>query len=151
MPNTNLKAVIVTIAENKSHYYEYNKGQILHNSDLDNQGINDYQDAKTSHNHSTSSGEVVIAGNENNWKGEMNKDHLEHVFIHLKSLLLPESKLHDVTNILIFFSSNTPKHDLEKAISDFKDEHHKVEINIVSKNLHDHNNIEAAAKAHYHD
>jgi hypothetical protein len=48
MPNTNLKAIIVTIAENKSHYYEYNKGQILHNSDLDNQGIDDYQDAKVS-------------------------------------------------------------------------------------------------------
>lgn len=149
MPNNNLKALIVTIAENKSHYYEYNKGQILHNSDIDNQGIADYQDAKAGHNLSASSGGVVIDGNENNWKGEMNKDHLEHVFIHLKTLLLPQSKLNDTTNILIFFSSNTPKHDLEKAIADFKDEHHKVNIDIVSKNLHDHQHIEAAAKAHY--
>ena len=143
MPNTNLKAIIVTIAENKSHYYEYNKGQILHNSDIDNQGL------KADHSFAGAAGEVKISGNEDNYKSEMNKDHLEQAFSHLKTLLLPESKLHDTTNILIFFSSNTAKHDLEKAISDFKDQHHKVNIDIIAKNLNDHNHIEAAAKAHY--
>jgi hypothetical protein len=149
--SNNLKAIIVTIQENKSHYYEYNKGSILHNSIVDNDGIVEFQEAKAAHNLSASSGGVVIDGNENNWKGEMNKDHLEHVFIHLKGLLSAESPLHSIDNILIFFSSNTPKHDLEKVISDFKDEHHKVNIDIISKNLHDHDHIEKAAKEHYNN
>jgi hypothetical protein len=149
MPNDILKVIVITIQENKSSFYEYSNGQILHSSNIPNERISEYQDAKATHNHSTSSGELIIDGNDNKWKGEMNNDHLKHVFIHLKTLLLPESKLHSITNILIFFSSNTPKHDLEKVITDFNHEHHKVQIQIVAKNLIDHNDIETAAKSYY--
>jgi hypothetical protein len=79
----------------------------------------------------------------------MNKDHLEHVFIHLKALPAEGSTLQKMDTILIFFSSNTPKHDLEKAIEDFKDEHHKVNIEIVNKNIHGHEMIEKAAHEYF--
>jgi hypothetical protein len=149
MHNPNQKAIVVTIQENNSHYYEYSAKKLLHNSTVDNDGIADYQEAKAAHNLSASSGGVVIDGNENNWKGEMNKDHLEHVFIYLKALLAEGSTLQNMDTILIFFSSNTSKHDLEKAIEDFKDEHHKVNIEIINKNIHGHEMIEKAAHEYF--
>jgi hypothetical protein len=144
-------ALIVTIQENEANFYEFTFDKMLHNSTVDNQNVTSYKEAKDNFNQPPTRGGDIVDGNEGQWKSDVNKSLLKDVFVHLSNIFLKGSSLHNLEHVLFLYSSNVPKHDLEKEIHDFTNSHSNLDITfgIENKNLHDHKHIEEEAKKFY--
>jgi hypothetical protein len=136
------KNLIITIQENEAHLYEFFDGKLMHLSTIDNDQVVSYKESNSTFNLEPTNGGVILDGNEGQWKKEVNKSLLKDLFVHLQKM--PNLIDFADNTIVIFFSSNTPKHDLEDQINQFKKAHLSLNLNFVleNKNLHDHEVIQ---------
>lgn len=149
MPKSKTKSLIITIQENQSAIYEYNDGKLLHNSTIDNDATTSHQEAKDNWNTFATGKGKIVSGNEGQWRKEVNKHILNETFDVLQAMYLTDKNIKGFGHILVFFSSNTPKHDLEDQIEKFQNNHNQIIIEIENKNVHDHNAIEQACEKHF--
>jgi hypothetical protein len=146
MTNTNKKPsslsnLVITIQENEAHIYELTGHKLLHNSTVDNQNVTSYKEASQGQGLTPTKGGIIIDGNEGQWKKEVNKSLLKDLFKHLQNL--PELKEFSPNPVFVFYSSNTPKHDLEKEIEDLSKAHSNLDLkfHLENKSLNDHDKI----------
>jgi hypothetical protein len=128
------KILAVTIQENESNIYEYNEGKLLFNSTIDNDMTTSHEEAREGWNEFATGRGKIVGGNEGQWKGDIHKHMLKYTFIGLTELY-KEANIKGFKDIIIFFSSNTSKEDLEEQVKHFAANHHGIEIQIVGKNL----------------
>jgi hypothetical protein len=135
------KTLIVTIQENESNIYEYENNKVLFNSTIDNDMTTSYEEGNNNWQEFPTGRGKIVGGNEGQWKADVNKHQLKYTFEGLNNLYkTPTIKAFKV--IVIFYSSNTPKEDLEEQIKHFKNNHHDLEVHIIGKNLTDHEAVE---------
>jgi hypothetical protein len=148
----NTNALIITIQENQSAFYEYSVtkegSKLLHNKTVDNDMTTSHEEAKNSWNEFPTGRGKIVAGNEGQWKGDVHKHILKETFIVLTELY-KKASIKKIKHILIFFSSNTSKKDLEDQIETFHHNHGDMIIEIENKNVHDHKPILEATDKHY--
>jgi hypothetical protein len=149
MPKIKTKSLIITIQENQSSIYEYNEGKLLFNSTIDNDTTTSHEEARDNWNTFATGKGKIVSGNEGQWRKEVNKHILKETFVVLQSMYLNDKNIKGFGHILVFFSSNTPKHDLEDQIESFQNNHNQVIIEIEPKNVHDHEAIEKACIKHF--
>jgi hypothetical protein len=132
--NMKTKILAVTIQENESNIYEYNEGKLLFNSTIDNDMTTSHEEAKENWNEFATGRGKIVGGNEGQWKADVHKHILRYTFIGLVELY-KTAEISGYKDIVIFYSSNTSKDDLEEQVKHFQTNHHGVDIQIVGKNM----------------
>ncbi len=134
------KILAVTIQENESNIYEYNDGKLLFNSVIDNDMTTSHEEARDNVNEFATGHGKIVDGNEGQWKADVHKHILRYTFIGLQELYKTQ-EIKAYNHIVIFYSSNTSKDDLEEQVNKFKINNHGLEIKIVNKNLIGHDEV----------
>ena len=135
-PNPN-KKIVVTISENESNIYEYDGEKLLFNQVIDNDRIVSHKEALENWNTFATGRGKIVGGNEGQWKSEADKHILKETFVSLHHLFAQKS-MADFANIVIFYSSNIQKEELEEACKIFLRNHPSENIKLINKNLHGH-------------
>jgi hypothetical protein len=139
------KKLIVTIQENQAEVFEYTDGKLLFNSTIDNdRTVSTEEGGNTWQTFPTGRGKIV-GGNEGQWKSEVDKHIMKNTFEALVQLYRkPEIKT--FSDLVIFYSSNIEKEELEEEIKTFKANHPGVEVQSHNKNLHGHEMVLTGVK-----
>jgi hypothetical protein len=144
------KTLIVTIQENESNIYEYEDNKVLFNSTIDNDMTTSHEEGHKNWQEFPTGKGKIVGGNEGQWRSDVNKHQLKYTFVGLTELYqTPSIKAFKV--IVIFYSSNTSKEDLQDQVKHFKTNNHNIEVHIVGKNLTDHEAVENGIKKFYKD
>lgn len=128
------KILAVTIQENESNIYEYNDGKLLFNSTIDNDMTTSHEEARDNWNEFATGRGKIVGGNEGQWKADVHKHILRYTFIGLHELY-KNKEIQSFKDVVIFYSSNTSKDDLEEQVEKFINNVHGIEVKIVNKNL----------------
>jgi hypothetical protein len=143
-----IKALIVTLQENESNIYELNDQTLKHTTTIDNDMTTSHEEASENFQQFATGRGKILGGNEGQWKGEVHKHILKDTFAVLNSLYQTK-EIKTYKKIIIFFSSNIAKHDLEEQIEKFSNNNHNLEIEIENKTLTNHEAVEKAALKHF--
>ncbi len=144
-PNPN-KKIVVTISENESNIYEYDGETLLFNQVIDNDRIVSHKEAEENWNTFATGRGKIVGGNEGQWKSEADKHILKETFVSLHHLFAQKS-MADFDNIVIFYSSNIEKEELEEATKIFLRNHPSENIRLINKNLHGHEMVKKGLEA----
>ena len=149
MPNIP-KTLVVTIQENETNIYEFEDNKLLFNSKIDNDMTTSHEESHDNFQEFSTGKGHVVGGNVGQWKADVNKHQLKYTFVGLTELYQnPNIKAFKV--IVIFYSSNTPKEDIEDQVKHFKTNNHNLELHIVNKNLPDHEAVLKGIQKFYKD
>ena len=140
------KKIVISINENEASIYEYDGERLLFNQLVDNDRIVSRKEAEENWNTFATGRGKIVGGNEGQWKSEADKHILKETFVSLHHLF-GQTSMQDFTSIVIFYSSNIEKEELEEATKIFLRNHLSENIKLINKNLHGHEMVKKGLEA----
>ena len=148
MSENTISAIVVSIQENESSIYEFEKSKLLFNQAVDNERVVSHQEEEENWNTFATGRGKIVGGNEGKWKLEIHKHILKLTFQTLNTLYR-QQRILAFQDLIIFYSSNVAKESLEKAVEVFLNNHPKENVVLINKNLHGHEMIESGLRKYY--
>jgi hypothetical protein len=136
MSQIEIKKLVLTIQENQAEVYEYDDEKLLFNSTIDNDRTISHEEGEQWQQFPTGRGKIV-GGNEGQWKSEVDK-HIMKATFHALANLYTKPAIKSFKEVVIFYSSNIEKDELEGEIKTFEANHPGVNVVSIAKNLHGH-------------
>ena len=134
---TQNQKIVITITENEANIYEYNGETLLFNQVIDNDRIVSHREALENWNTFATGRGKIVAGNEGQWKSDADKHILKETFVAM-SHLFTQPRIREFDDIVIFYSSNVAKDQIQEAAKIFLRNHPSENIQLINKNLHGH-------------